>query len=223
MKPRFLTPDTPPAGGVSYLHVRLPNSAQFKETLVGALAPLTQAENWQVFGTMTADEAAEYWSTILSELTDTTVLPVGTLICGYWATPQANWLACDGSLQNQADWPELMAVYPDEMKTGSQFVTPNLIGRVPLGRGIADFTHIFAYGDTGGEYEHTLTLDEIPAHTHTYTAAASVLINGGLEAPAASATPAPGGLTGTVGGGFAHNNVQPYCVAQFYLVGRLLP
>lgn len=69
-------------------------------------------------------------------------------------------------------------------------------------------------GQTGGEAEHTLTTNELPAHSHTIsvantasgdlTAANKIRYNG-------SATSYLGTLsTNTAGGGAAHNNMPPY-------------
>lgn len=43
----------------------------------------------------------------------------------------------------------------------TNFAVPNLQGRVPLHQG-----NTIAYGAVGGEATHTLTVNEIPSHTH---------------------------------------------------------
>lgn len=222
---QFLTPNTPPSGGVFYMHLRLPFSVEFRQLLKGALFELTQEQNWEQFGDMTPDEAAEYWSTIVATITDVPVVPVGTLLMGYWAFQQDNWLHCNGAILQQEDWPELMAVYPDELKNivdPGDFMTPNLVGRFPLGRGIADFTHIYGYGDYGGEYQHFMGENELVPHTHGESIAVPTIINGGLEAPASAAT-ASTGTTGVTGQGEPFDIMPPYYVTQYWLVGRLLP
>jgi hypothetical protein len=68
----------------------------------------------------------------------------------------------------------------------------------------------FEYGDTGGEVNHTLTLDEIPAHTHS--------VRGNkLQADGNAANPSgivsgvqDTGESGSAGGDGAHNNMPPY-------------
>lgn len=68
----------------------------------------------------------------------------------------------------------------------------------------------YAAKATGGEKTHTLTVAEMPAHSHTINAG----YNGGSGAKYFSAIP-PYSLIGTtntssVGSGAAHNNMPPY-------------
>ena len=67
----------------------------------------------------------------------------------------------------------------------------------------------FSAGGTGGEYYHTLTTDEIPAHTHQYRRENSSGDSSGTAAARASARWSYAATTST-GGGERHNNIQPY-------------
>ena len=67
----------------------------------------------------------------------------------------------------------------------------------------------FTAGNSGGEYYHTLTTDEIPAHTHQYRRENSSGDSSGTAAARAS-TRWSYAATASTGGGERHNNIQPY-------------
>ena len=70
----------------------------------------------------------------------------------------------------------------------------------------------FPAGEMGGEVEHTLTVDEIPAHTHSERLEWSNTKAWGLTGTGegANAVVDQGGVTGATGGGKPHNNLPPY-------------
>ena len=92
--------------------------------------------------------------------------------------------------------------------------TENLDGRVGIAFGSVQSN----IGGFGGEKEHTLTVNEIPAHTHLIDAvynensAGTKVGSGGGTIEAVGTQSVSGG-----GGGQAHNNMQPYIV-QLYMM-----
>jgi microcystin-dependent protein len=141
-----------------------------------------------------------------------------------WNYPPRGWAECNGQLmpinQNQALFSLFGTNFGGDGRVN--FGLPNLQGRAPMHVGAGHNT-----GEVGGEINHTLTLAEMPAHTHTLT------VNGGAGntgVPAGNfladtvdkvyATPQSPialvpGTVGNTGGSQAHTNMQPYLVLNF--------
>ena len=100
-------------------------------------------------------------------------------------------------------------------------------GRVMIGAGTGTDSRgeakAFAGGATGGEYNHPLTLSEIPEHTHTMPqgSVAPSGTTGPLYASGDDVTRTTIGSdtpdSGKAGGGAAHNNMQPYLVVYMWV------
>src|SRR6202040_2572456 len=78
--------------------------------------------------------------------------------------PPKGWATCDGQLlpinQNQALFSLLGTTYGGDGRVN--FGLPNLQGRAPMHMGSSH-----TLGERGGEQAHTLSISEIPTHTHT--------------------------------------------------------
>jgi hypothetical protein len=90
-------------------------------------------------------------------------------------------------------------------------VDPLLIGRVAVGQDVNN-PAFAAIGQQGGEEKHTLTIPEMPAHSHTTNAnqrTATIQYDRGST----GGSPQPGSATvDSTGGSQGHNNLQPYTV-----------
>jgi hypothetical protein len=90
-------------------------------------------------------------------------------------------------------------------------------GRVPVGQNTSD-SDFNTLEETGGEKNHTLTIAEIPSHTHNQPAglvpppnANDVDVTGGNATTISSNV-----ATDATGGGQGHNNLQPYIVVKMW-------
>jgi len=137
--------------------------------------------------------------------------------------PPKGWSLCDGQLfpinQNQALFSLLGTVYGGDGRVN--FGLPNLQGRTPIHVGNG---HIL--GERGGEQAHTISIGEMPTHTHAFqantgagdtaTPNATVL----AKAPATTYAPpiqlvAMSPVVGNRGGSQAHQNMQPFLTLSF--------
>lgn len=81
------------------------------------------------------------------------------------------------------------------------------------GRFLLGASSAYPVNATGGEKEHTLTIDEMPSHRHEQVVTAGT---GGsasrcdYDSDAAGLSYPQGAYTASVGGGQAHNNMPPY-------------
>jgi microcystin-dependent protein len=137
--------------------------------------------------------------------------------------PPKGWALCDGQLlpinQNQGLFSLLGTTYGGDGRVN--FGLPNLQGRVPIHMGQGH-----TLGERGGEQAHTLSISEIPTHTHTAMATSASanqpIPAAAINASANNAYVAPGSLTSlnpttitNVGGSQAHLNMEPFLTLSF--------
>jgi microcystin-dependent protein len=135
------------------------------------------------------------------------------------------WAFCQGQIlsiaQNTALFSLLGTTYGGNGQT--TFALPDLRGRVPIHMGAGH-----TQGEKGGQENHTLSIQEMPAHIHFFMASAS---NANQAEPGVLASTAnfyrpddggnyttlhPGSIT-NAGGNQPHNNMQPYLVMTWFI------
>ena len=144
----------------------------------------------------------------------------------------SGWAFCDGQLlpivQNTALFSLLGTTYGGDGVT--TFALPDLRGRVPLHQGAGPGLSPFDIGEVGGEESLTLTVGQMPAHSHEFVSPASPALDtpagSALGSPASGiALYAPSAVTGLlnpnanvpVGGGQPHPNLMPYLCTSFII------
>jgi microcystin-dependent protein len=134
------------------------------------------------------------------------------------------WAQCNGQLlpinQNQPLFSLLGTTFGGDGRVN--FALPDLRARTPIHVGQG-----FTLGERGGEQAHTLTLSEIPTHSHSVQV--STLDTGGNDNPSnrflgsaalmfhtpQNQTPMNPGTVANAGGSQAHLNMQPYLTLLF--------
>lgn len=209
----WLTLDQVPAETICW-HLRIPADWRWQACLHGALLLLTEAENWEQYGSLTPEEMAEAWTAIFYDYItggtgceDDSVMAPGSIVWFAGADAPDGWLLCDGALYASEVYPELFAAVGYTYGgSGDYFAVPDLRGRMPVGAGSGQGLTPRVLGDTGGEEAHTLTVDELPEHRHEVVQA-----SGNVGAYfAARETQTGVGYTGYTGGGQSHNTMPPY-------------
>jgi microcystin-dependent protein len=142
-----------------------------------------------------------------------------------WNYAPKSWAFCNGQFlpinQNQALFSLFGTTYGGNGQT--TFALPDFRGRIPLHVGNGH-----TQGEVGGEYAHTVTMGEMPAHTHFLqgtnnvgtdpnpgsTVVLSKSVANTFGTGPANATMNPSNVS-NVGGSQPHENRQPYLVLNF--------
>jgi microcystin-dependent protein len=151
----------------------------------------------------------------------TGAIPTGGIIAYAGATAPTGFLMCDGAAISRAAYSSLFSAIGTTYGIGDNTTTFNvpdyrsrdIIGAGPAQGGLSART----LGSVGGEEIHTLTIAEMPSHTHTFGRDTGI---SGSYSPDVTAgfTPMNGLITSyATGGGSAHNNMQPFGVANYII------
>lgn len=164
--------------------------------------------------------ASTYWdgSGNWSTPPGSSAVPVGTIIAyGGTSTPSGGWLPCDGSAVSRATYSALFTAISTTWGAGdgsTTFNVPDFRRRTAVGSG-GTGTGVLgnATGNTGGAETVTLSITEMPAHTHANQQGFSASSSGGTVQGAGAAF----STSGSTGGGGAHNNMQPSAVVTYVI------
>src|SRR5688500_16148191 len=140
----------------------------------------------------------------------------------------AGWMFCEGQLlpisENETLFQLIGTTYGGDGQ--STFALPNLQSRVPIHQGNG-----FVLAESAGVESVTLTIQQIPIHTHAFTAstnnASTANAQGNVLGQIPSYTPyisgfapnsnlAPGSVA-PVGGSQPHENLQPYLAINYII------
>ena len=200
--------------------IRVPNDPVFIQAVSGALLDLTYPENWEKLGELTPNEQAAAFDETYINFTKSKcfMMPVGATMIWHTNAPPTRWLLCTGGAAYVADYPELFALWGYKYgASGDQFGLPDMSDFIPMGTG-----GLVSLDDTTGEAEHTLTIPEMPAHTHPPLAPSTTFL--GNKPSATNTMPASNQIgtaatTGSTGGGLSHNNIPPVFGVNFIVYG----
>ena len=141
----------------------------------------------------------------------------------------AGWMFCEGQLlpisENETLFQLIGTTYGGDGQ--NTFALPDLRGRIPIHQGNG-----FILAENGGAEEITLTVNQIPAHSHpllgsqTTASATDTTANVGARTTAAAVFPygtdaplqplSPQAVS-SVGGSQPHTNFQPYLCVYFII------
>jgi microcystin-dependent protein len=143
--------------------------------------------------------------------------PTGVILDFGGTSAPSGFLVCDGSAVSRATYDDLFAVIGTTWGIGdgsTTFNLPDLNGRVTAGSGGTLPPLSNTVGSTGGSATHTLTISELPAHSHSAYSNSFVydVGSGGDIGLVAGANAINQSITAETGGDAAHTIVQPTAI-----------
>jgi microcystin-dependent protein len=145
--------------------------------------------------------------------------------------PPVGWMFCEGAIlpisENETLFTLIGTTYGGDGE--ETFALPNLASRVPIHTGTGPDGSNYLLGENAGTEQETLTVQQIPNHSHPLTASSdpstdrgadgNVLGRGAADAYTTEYTPA--GLSpqsiSPAGGSQPHENTQPFLCINFII------
>ncbi len=154
-------------------------------------------------------------------------LPISSIMPYLKATAPENWLICDGSAISRTDYSELFNAIGTTFGEGdgsTTFNLPNIKGRTIVGLDAED-TDFNTIGKTLGEKTHTLTVAEMPEHTHKFRASTKLgndesTITYGEKTSGSVISGNYGNAIQKEGSSQSHNNIQPSFIGVYIIKAK---
>jgi microcystin-dependent protein len=139
----------------------------------------------------------------------------------------SGWMLCEGQLLTIAENETLFNLIGTTYGGDGQetFALPDLRGRIPI-----HVSNSFLLGETGGAEAVTLTVQQIPSHTHAFVASSDNAAAAGAAGKVLAQTPSytpyfatspnsplSPNTADTTGGSQPHENFQPYLCVNFII------
>jgi microcystin-dependent protein len=177
------------------------------------------------------------WLILLAFLVSLSIAPrtpgqerfIGSIIITGFNFAPKGFALCNGQIlpinQNTALFALLGTTYGGDGRT--TFALPDLRGRAPIhfGQGLRPLPYV--QGESGGEETVTLTIPQMPNHSHIAMASTAPAATGNaagaswarprvlLYSASAPSTPMGSTALSTVGGSQPHDNLKPYLVVSY--------
>jgi len=118
----------------------------------------------QVYDNFYYDSSMQAWRALAAATVSQ--IPSGVISQFAGSIAPGGYLLCTGQSLNRSDYPDLFSVIGYQYGgSGTAFSIPNLENRVPVGKGLD--TEFNVLGEIGGAKTATLSVAQMPSHTHT--------------------------------------------------------
>jgi microcystin-dependent protein len=187
----------------------------------------TVGGNLDICGNLTVGQdlrAQNFYASGNYYLNNYVLIPAGTIIQSAAVVVPDGWLNCDGSSLLCSAYAGLFgAIQYTYGGSGLNFNVPDMRGRVGIGAGAGAGLTARTLGSTGGEETHTLTVGEMPSHSHNIIRRLNpddgAYDTNSTHASESSAATTDRDMSGnfstfSAGSSTPHNNIQPFVVIR---------